>query len=153
VRDLQWKAFTPALMTMSGWATPAYKQPWTYGEPYTAINRKHLKLRERLLPYFSSYAAKAHRTGDRLTVDVYPEGKSSFSLYEDDRVTRNYKENKSATQQFEVGVPTTGRGDVTLDGRKLTKLVSKNAYLAAPRSPFRAPSSPGRPALPVRRTW
>jgi alpha-glucosidase (family GH31 glycosyl hydrolase) len=50
-------------MTMSGWATPAYKQPWTYGEPYTAINRKYLKLRERLLPYFYSYAAEAHRTG------------------------------------------------------------------------------------------
>jgi alpha-glucosidase len=268
VRDLQWKAFTPALMTMSGWATPAYKQPWTYGEPYTAINRKYLKLRERLLPYFYSYAAEAHRTGaplnrslvleyptdpntwgdaakyeflagkeflvapmwnadevksgiylpkgrwidywtgkvyqgpttvngyhapldtlplfvkagavvpmwksginnateqgfgDRLTVDIYPEGKSSFDLYEDDRVTREFK-NTSATQQLEVDAPTTGRGDVTvkigesrgsytgkpstrpyeltvhtgsaprevtLDHRKLTKLVSKNAYLAA----------------------
>ena len=39
-RDLQWKVFNPAFMTMSGWATPAYKQPWTYGEPYTSINRK-----------------------------------------------------------------------------------------------------------------
>ncbi len=201
-RDLQWKVFNPAFMTMSGWATPAFKQPWTYGEPYTSINRKYLKLRERLLPYFYSYAAEAHRTGaplnrslvleypddpktwddttkyeflagkeflvapmwgadevksgiylpkgnwvdywtgkvyqgpttvngyhskldtlplfvkagavvpmwksginsaaeqgfgDRLTVDIYPQGKSSFSLYEDDRVTRDYKQDKSAT--------------------------------------------------------
>ena len=268
-RDLQWKVFNPAFMTMSGWATPAFKQPWTYGEPYTSINRKYLKLRERLLPYFYSYAAEAHRTGaplnrslvleypndpktwddttkyeflagkeflvapmwgadevksgiylpegnwvdywtgkvyqgpttvngyhakldtlplfvkagavvpmwkgginsaaeqgfgDRLTVDVYPQGKSSFSLYEDDRVTRDYKLDKSASQLLEVAAPTSARGDVTVkigasrgsyagkpgarpyeltvhtgtaprevnvDGSKLTKLVSKSAYLAA----------------------
>ena len=62
-------------MTMSGWATPAFKQPWTYGEPYTSINRKYLKLRERLLPYFYSYAAEAHRTGaplNRSLVLEYP---------------------------------------------------------------------------------
>ncbi|TDO50824.1 alpha-glucosidase (family GH31 glycosyl hydrolase) [Kribbella sp. VKM Ac-2527] len=268
-RDLQWKVFNPAFMTMSGWATPAYKHPWTYGEPYTSINRKYLKLRERLLPYFYSYAAEAHRTGaplnrslvleypndpntwgdaakyeflagkeflvapmwgadevksgiylpkgrwidywsgkvyqgpttvngyhapldtlplfvkagavvpmwksginaaaeqafgDRVTVDIYPEGKSSFSLYEDDRVTRDYKEAKSATQRLEVDAPIASRGDITVkigasrglytskpatrpyeltvhtgtapsnvsigDG-KLTKLASKDAYLAA----------------------
>jgi alpha-glucosidase len=268
-RDLQWKVFNPAFMTMSGWATPAFKQPWTYGEPYTSIDREYLKLRERLLPYFYSYAAEAHRTGaplnrslvleypddpktwddttkyeflagkeflvapmygadevksgiylptgnwvdywtgkvyqgpttvngyhakldtlplfvkagavvpmwksginsaaeqgfsDRLTVDIYPQGKSSFSLYEDDRVTRDYSQDRSATQQLEVtapvaargdvvvkigasrgsyaGKPTTRRyeltvhtgttpGDVTVDNQRLTKLVSKNAYLAA----------------------
>ena len=27
------------LMTMSGWAANPDKQPWTYGEPYTSINR------------------------------------------------------------------------------------------------------------------
>ena len=75
MRDMQWKVFNPAFMTMSGWATPAYKQPWTYGEPYTSINRKYLKLRERLLPYFYSYAAEAHRTGaplNRSLVLEYP---------------------------------------------------------------------------------
>ena len=55
--------FNPAFMTMSGWSTPANKQPWAYGAPYTDINRKYLKLRERLLPYFYTYAAEAHRTG------------------------------------------------------------------------------------------
>ena len=73
---MQWKVFNPAFMTMSGWATPAYKQPWAYGEPYTAINRKYLKLRERLLPYFYTYAAEAHRTGaplNRSLVLEYPD--------------------------------------------------------------------------------
>jgi hypothetical protein len=213
---MQWKVFNPAFMTMSGWSTPAYKQPWAYGDPYTSINRKYLKLRERLLPYFYTYAAEAHRTGaplnrslvleypddpktwddttkyeflagkeflvapmwgsdevksgiylpkgqwidywtgrvyqgpttvngyhaaldtlplfvkagavvpmwkaginnaaeqgfgDRLTVDVYPQGKSSFTLYEDDRVTRSAK---SAQQTFTVDAPTQSRGDVTV---------------------------------------
>ncbi|MEV4434386.1 TIM-barrel domain-containing protein [Streptomyces sp. NPDC049585] len=62
VRDLQWKAFLPAVMTMDGWA-PSDKQPWRYGEPYTSINRKYLKLKESLLPYMYSYAAEATRTG------------------------------------------------------------------------------------------
>ncbi|XVV06564.1 NPCBM/NEW2 domain-containing protein [Actinosynnema sp. CA-248983] len=219
VRDLQWKAFNPALMTMSGWSTPKFKQPWAYGEPYTAINRQYLKLRERLLPYFYSYAAEAHRTGapinrslileypndpntwddttkyqflagkeflvapvftdsevksgiylpegtwidywsgrlhkgpttlngyhapldrlplfvkagavvpmwrdginghaeqrpgERVTLDIYPKGRSSFELYEDDRVTRAHRDGASATQKFEVTAPTTGRGDVVV---------------------------------------
>ncbi|HEY3558629.1 MAG TPA: NPCBM/NEW2 domain-containing protein [Kribbella sp.] len=76
VRDLQWKVFNPAFMSMSGWSTPAYKQPWAYGDPYTSINRKYLKLRERLLPYFYTYAAEAHRTGaplNRSLVLEYPD--------------------------------------------------------------------------------
>jgi alpha-glucosidase (family GH31 glycosyl hydrolase) len=216
VRDMQWKVFNPAFMTMSGWSTPAYKQPWAYGDPYTSINRKYLKLRERLLPYFYTYAAEAHRTGaplnrslvleypddpktwddttkyeflagkeflvapmfgadevkcgiylpkgqwidywtgrvyqgpttvngyhaaldtlplfvkagavvpmwknginnaaeqgfaDPLSVDIYPQGKSSFTLYEDDRVTRS---TESAQQTFAVEAPTQSRGDVTV---------------------------------------
>jgi len=219
VRDLQWKAFTPALMTMSGWAPEKFKQPWVWGEPYTAINRKYLKLRERLLPFLYSYAAEAHKTGvpinrslileypqdpktwadttkhqflagreflvapkwtsgstkdgiylpkgtwidywsgrvhqgpttvngyhapldtlplfvkggavvpmwkpginghaehqpgDRLTVDVYPQGSSSFTLYEDDRVTRAHRQGKSAEQAIDVTAPVNARGNVVV---------------------------------------
>ncbi|ORY51407.1 hypothetical protein BCR33DRAFT_712468 [Rhizoclosmatium globosum] len=62
VRDLQFKVFAPVVMSMSGWA-PYDKQPWRHGEPYTSINRKYLKLRESLLPYFYTYAAEAYFTG------------------------------------------------------------------------------------------
>ncbi|GLZ78894.1 hypothetical protein Afil01_37010 [Actinorhabdospora filicis] len=216
VRDLQWKAFTPALMTMSGWAE-SDKQPWAYGEPYTAINRDYLRLRERLLPYLYTLAAEAHATGvpidrslvleypgdpntwgdkaaheflagrdflvapvyqrgevrdgiylpegtwvdywsgrlyqgpatidgyhapldrlplfvragaivpmwrdgvnnhaevspgDRLTLDVYPRGESSFTRYEDDGLTRRYAAGESARQEFAVRAPEAGRGTV-----------------------------------------
>ena len=278
VRDMQWKVFNPAFMTMSGWATPAFKQPWAYGEPYTSINRRYLQLRERLLPYFYTYAAEAHRTGapinrslpieypadakayggdatyeflagkeflvapmwnsdevrsgiylpkgtwvdywsgrvyqgpttvngyhapldrlplfvkggavvpmwqagitshqeqapgDRLTVDVYPQGSSSFTLYEDDRVTRS---TQSAQQRFDVEAPYADRGDVSvrigdsrgaytgkpaarpyeltvhtgtkpaqvaLDGQKLVVLSNKAAYDAAQSGWFYDPADRG----------
>ncbi|MFD0692941.1 discoidin domain-containing protein [Paenibacillus sp. GCM10027628] len=62
VRDLQWKAFTPILMNMSGWAAKD-KQPWVWGEPYTSYNRDYLKLRERLTPYFYTYLNEAYESG------------------------------------------------------------------------------------------
>ncbi|MBB6033888.1 TIM-barrel domain-containing protein [Phytomonospora endophytica] len=80
VRDLQWKAFTPALMSMSGWAA-SDKQPWAYGEPYTDINRDYLRLRERLLPYLYTYAAEAHETGapiNRSLVLEYPDDPNTW---------------------------------------------------------------------------
>ncbi|MEU7895794.1 NPCBM/NEW2 domain-containing protein [Nonomuraea sp. NPDC049152] len=85
VRDLQWKAFTPALMSMSGWADKD-KQPWTRGEPYTSINRKFLKLRERLLPYLYTYAAEAHRTGapvNRALVLEYPSDRAAWQVQDE----------------------------------------------------------------------
>lgn len=65
-RDLQWKCFLPVLMTMSGWA-PKDKQPWVYGEPYTSINRKYLRLKMRLTPYMYTYCEEAHETGVPVT--------------------------------------------------------------------------------------
>jgi alpha-glucosidase len=216
VRDLQWKAFLPIMMSMSGWAAKN-KQPWVYGEPYTSINRKYLKLREQLLPYIYTLSAEAHKTGvppvratvleypndpktwdettkyqfllgesflvapvykdeekrdgiylpkgtwvdywtgdvykgpriindypapldtlplfvkaganipmwpemnsfrekekNPLTFDIYPNGTSEFTLYEDDGVTREYKEGAYATQTIKTTAPVNGRGNVSI---------------------------------------
>lgn len=213
VRDLQWKCFTPALMTMSGWASNNKngikdKQPWLFGEPFTSINRKYLQLKQRLTPYMYTLCSEAYRTGvpsvrglvleypddpatwgnatkyefllgkdllvapvykseakrdsiylpkgkwidfwdgteyqgnttlmgysapleklplfvrsgaiipmsqpmmynwerpaDTLTVNIFPEGKSEYTLYEDDGLTRQHREGVFATTKFEVSAP------------------------------------------------
>ncbi|MCX6242846.1 MAG: DUF5110 domain-containing protein [Bacteroidetes bacterium] len=61
-RDLEWKCFTPVFMSMSGWA-PKDKQPYVYGEPYTSINRKFLRLKLRLTPYMYTLCHEAYMTG------------------------------------------------------------------------------------------
>ncbi|MGW0120455.1 TIM-barrel domain-containing protein [Streptomyces sp. NPDC003327] len=223
VRDLQWKAFTPAFMTMSGWGAthPAAgyqdKQPWRFAEPYLSINRTYLKLKMRLMPYLYSMSRVAHETGvpstramvleypddpvargnatsgqfmagdsflvapvvsdtsvrngiylpagtwtdywtgtthrgpgwlhgyhaplDRLplfvkgggivpmwpqmnhtgekavstlTYDIHPRGTSSFTLYEDDGITRAFQNGAFAKQKVDVTAPTAGTGDVTI---------------------------------------
>ncbi|MFJ8043399.1 TIM-barrel domain-containing protein [Kitasatospora sp. NPDC096147] len=224
VRDLQWKAFTPAFMTMSGWGptNPAAgysdKQPWRFAEPYLSINRKYLQLKMELMPYLYTASHTASQTGlpstramvleypddpvargnltsgqfmagdsflvapvvtdtatrdgiylpagtwtdywtgkayngpgwlngysapldtlplfvkgggivpmwpkmnytgekpvDTLTYDVYPRGSSSFTLYEDDGITRAYQSGASATQAVTVSAPTSGSGNVTVN--------------------------------------
>ncbi|MFJ2627075.1 TIM-barrel domain-containing protein [Streptomyces sp. NPDC087532] len=224
-RDLQWKAFLPAIMTMDGWASdlttkkPHDQQPWLDGEPYTSINRKYLQLKERLLPYMYTLSKDATRTGvgavrplsleypddpaalgpnakyeflagpdflvapvysdtdvrdgiylpkgtwtdywtgrtyrgpttvngykapldtlplfvkggsivpmwpkgtlswqsrdrNRLDYDIYPQGTTQYTLYEDDGVTRKFTEGASATQQVRVQAPLHGdSGDTTI---------------------------------------
>ena len=63
VRDFQFKALTSVLMTMSGWAANPDKQPWTWGEPYTSINRASLKLKSQLVPYMYALSREAYDTG------------------------------------------------------------------------------------------
>ncbi len=218
VRDLQWKAFAPALYSMSGWA-PTDKRPWLYGDAATAINRSYLQLRQQLMPYIYSLAAGSHANGtpmartmalefpqdpasysaeannqfmlgpdylvapvsastdirngivlpagsqwvdywtgnvyqggqtlngykaplqtlplfvragalvpqgivarnaslvpedSALTLNVYPSGSSAFSLYEDDKTSRAYRQGKNTVQDFAVQAPAKNAGDVTV---------------------------------------
>jgi alpha-glucosidase len=230
VRDLEWKSFTPAFMTMSGWGATnpqqGYqdKQPWRFAEPYLSVNRKYLQLKMRLTPYFYTLARNATDTGvptvramalefqndptargndtsgqfmagdnflvapvvsdtatrDRIylpagtwtdywsgkvyrgpgwldgynapldtlplfvrggaiipmwpqmtysgekpatpiTYDIYPTGDSTYSLYEDDGLTRAYQQGSSARQRVDVSAPANGaNGDVRVDVGALT---------------------------------
>ncbi|MEU7113948.1 NPCBM/NEW2 domain-containing protein [Streptomyces sp. NPDC046182] len=55
------------------------------------------------------------RTPDSpLAWDIYPQGTSSFELYEDDGVTRAHRTGQYATQTAEVRAPQRGAGDVTV---------------------------------------
>ncbi|MEU0626121.1 NPCBM/NEW2 domain-containing protein [Streptomyces sp. NPDC005989] len=63
-------------------------------------------------PGIRSY--KDRNPGSPLAWDIYPQGKSSFTLYEDDGVTRQHREGKYATQRADVDAPVRGAGDVTV---------------------------------------
>ena len=82
VRDLQWKAFAPALYSMSGWARTD-KRPWLYGDEATEINRSYLQLRQRLMPYIYTLAEQSHRTGLPMMRSValeYPADPGAYSV-------------------------------------------------------------------------
>ncbi|WP_243400088.1 NPCBM/NEW2 domain-containing protein [Arthrobacter glacialis] len=49
-----------------------------------------------------------------LTVDVFPAGASSFTLNEDDKVSREFKNGKSSKQAFSVTAPAKNGGDVAV---------------------------------------
>ena len=70
-----------------------------------------------------------------LTVDVYPSGASSFTLNEDDKISREYKNGKSSTQEFAVTAPAKNGGDVVVtigkrDGDYAGKAASRPYNLA-----------------------
>ncbi len=81
-RDLQWKAFTPVLMGMSGWSANARKHPWAYDEPYRSINRDYLKLKMRLTPYMYGLAQDAAQSGAPIVRGLmwdYPDDPQAFT--------------------------------------------------------------------------
>ncbi len=81
-RDLQWKAFTPVLMGMSGWSQGVRKHPWWYEEPYRSINRDYLKLKMRLMPYMYTLAWQAEQSGAPIVRGLmwdYPQDPHAFT--------------------------------------------------------------------------
>ncbi|MFJ9041256.1 NPCBM/NEW2 domain-containing protein [Streptomyces sp. NPDC102406] len=65
------------------------------------------------VPMWPGIRSYADRTADApLAWDIYPQGASSFELYEDDGVTRAHREGAYATQRAEVDAPPSGAGDV-----------------------------------------
>jgi alpha-glucosidase len=70
LRWFQLATFMPFFRTHSASGTPR-REPWVYGEPYTQIMRKFLRLRYQLLPYWYSLSWEAAQTGHPL---VRPRG-------------------------------------------------------------------------------
>src|SRR3712207_1909510 len=58
------------------------QEPCAFGEPYTSVCRKMLKLRQRLLPYLYSLFEECHRTGApilRPLLFEYPEDETTYT--------------------------------------------------------------------------
>ena len=61
-RWLQLGVFTP-LMRSHSVINEKNKEPWEYGDAFTAINRASIQLRYRMLPYIYNVMAEASATG------------------------------------------------------------------------------------------
>ncbi|RVT96558.1 DUF4968 domain-containing protein [Mucilaginibacter limnophilus] len=61
-RWIQAGTFAPFMRAHSAGDTKE-REPWSFGEPYTSINRKFIELRYRLLPYLYSAFWEHHRYG------------------------------------------------------------------------------------------
>ncbi|MDN3656993.1 glycoside hydrolase family 31 protein [Ferruginibacter paludis] len=55
-----------------------------------------------IIPMYQAMNFDAEKKPDTLTLDMYPEGKTAFNLYEDDGLTREYKKGAYATTLFEM---------------------------------------------------
>jgi alpha-glucosidase len=61
-RWIQMGTFSPFMRAHSAGDTKE-REPWSFGEPFTAINRKFIELRYRLIPYLYSTFWEHHRYG------------------------------------------------------------------------------------------
>jgi len=61
-RWIQMGTFSPFMRAHSAGDTKE-REPWSFGEPFTSINRKFIELRYRLMPYFYSAFWEHHRYG------------------------------------------------------------------------------------------
>ncbi|WP_228991378.1 NPCBM/NEW2 domain-containing protein [Streptomyces sp. DH8] len=67
------------------------------------------------IPMWPGIRSYRDRTADSpLAWDVYPQGDTSFTLYEDDGVTREHRTGAYATQRADVRAPEHGAGDVSV---------------------------------------
>ncbi|MCV2351491.1 TIM-barrel domain-containing protein [Paucibacter sp. Y2R2-4] len=69
-----------------------------------------------ILPMYPEMLFDGHKPKDQLTLDLYPHGESSSTIYEDDGLTRQYREQgKSSRQTVRMSAPSQGVGDVRIE--------------------------------------
>lgn len=94
-----------------------------------------------IIPMYPEMLYSTQKPKDVLTFDIYPYGKSSFEMYEDDGNTREYKEGKFSKQLISCDAPKGEAGNITIDvGPALGEFDGKyaeRAYAFEIHTPFR----------------
>jgi alpha-glucosidase len=67
-----------------------------------------------ILPMYPAMMYNWERPVDTLTLNLYPSGKSSYTMYEDDGLTREHRQGRYASTTFELSAPEKGKGSMTL---------------------------------------
>jgi alpha-glucosidase (family GH31 glycosyl hydrolase) len=66
-----------------------------------------------ILPMYPEVLFDGQKPKDQLTLELFPQGESSYTLYEDDGLTRQYSEQgKNSRQVITMSAPTQGAGDI-----------------------------------------
>ncbi|WP_405500574.1 NPCBM/NEW2 domain-containing protein [Streptomyces anulatus] len=98
------------------WSGRTYEGPTTidtYGAPLDTLPL--FVKAGAAVPMWPGIRSYRDRTADSpLAWDVYPQGDTSFTLYEDDGVTRQHRDGAYATQRADVRAPERGAGDVSV---------------------------------------
>ena len=134
----QWTVYLPAGTWHDYWTHETYHGPAgvTVAAP---LDRLPLFVRGgAIIPQGPVMQYDGERSLDEVTLLVYPEGKSSFSLYEDDGLTNAYRDGSYAETRFTCNANTSGvtfhidptQGETSLlptDRRYLLKLRTSRA--------------------------
>lgn len=98
------------------WSGRTYEGPTTLDDYSAPLDTLPLFVKAgAAVPMWPGIRSYTDRKADSpLAWDVYPQGRSSFTLYEDDGVTRQHRAGKYATQQADVEAPRRGAGDVSI---------------------------------------
>ncbi|MDQ1006627.1 alpha-glucosidase (family GH31 glycosyl hydrolase) [Streptomyces sp. V4I23] len=98
------------------WTGRTYQGPATVDDYSAPLDTLPLFVKAgAAVPMWPGIRSYRDRTAESpLAWDVYPQGRSSFTLYEDDGVTRQHREGAYATQRADVEAPARGAGDVTV---------------------------------------
>src|SRR6201995_3683560 len=84
-RWIQMGTFSPFMRAHSAGDTKE-REPWSFGEPFTTINRKFIELRYRLLPYLYSAFWEHHRYGFPILRPVV--------MHEQDVLTNHFRQDE-----------------------------------------------------------
>lgn len=68
-----------------------------------------------ILPMYPEMLYDGEKPLDELTLDLYPQGESSYTLYEDDGNTRRYAEGEFSEQAIRMRAPAQGSGEVRVE--------------------------------------
>ncbi|GAA2001641.1 hypothetical protein GCM10009838_79330 [Catenulispora subtropica] len=107
--------YLPAGVWTDYWTGKTYQGPTTVNGYNAPLDTLPLFVRQgAIVPMWPQMNYTGEKPVSTLTYDVYPRGNSSFSLYEDDGITRDYQKGSSATQAVNVTAPASGSGNVVI---------------------------------------
>ncbi|MFJ4970377.1 NPCBM/NEW2 domain-containing protein [Streptomyces sp. NPDC088755] len=98
------------------WSGRTYQGPATIDSYSAPLDTLPLLVKAgAAIPMWPGIRSYRDRTASSpLAWDIYPQGTTSFTLYEDDGVTRRHRDGKYATQRADVRAPVRGAGDVSV---------------------------------------